>query len=757
MSGAGLAPDPNPATLPCMTTHARALLLFLVVAALLLAMTTLRTLTAPPALRTADAPTDFDATRAKARLARILGDQRPHSSDTPANDAVQARLVAELRAIGLQPRIDTRFACNNSHRAPAVGCGRVRNVLASIGPDTGKHLLIVSHYDSVPVGPGAGDDGIGVASMLEVASLLRQRPLVRPVTFLFNEGEELGLVGARAFLDGDPLRDRVDAVINVEARGVRGPVAMFETSEPNAAAVRLYAGAVRHPTSNSLAVSAYRLLPNSTDVTTFAEKGWLALNFAPTGNETRYHSAGDTVAALDPATLQHMGDQLLDTAGALAAAPTPAARGGEMLFADVLGTGMVTLPLVAGWIVLAGLILLFAAIAARRRSLPGVLWLIVAIVSATVFAWLGLAIVGALRHGTFWRAHQDASEIAIYAGAIGAGLIVLAGIRRRVVGQWRAAYWLLFVLLGALIGGKAPGGLIFFLLPPVLMAGGMLAARRWPAAETIGALLAALALFLTVGPVLGLLAELFNAGPLWILAVVGALVLLPWLIEAQPLIARLPRRDLLLAGLILPLLGWIVAASQPAYSADRQQQFSIEHVTDRIAGQSYWGIVNDKAPLPAAIAAMGQWRFAKVPFATRFRWQAPAPALNAPAAGARVVAQSLSRGERRIRLRLATAGADQLTLLLPGTAGARSAGVPGLMRPMDNKDNGRVSLFCGGRGCNGAEIDLVLASTKPVSVTLVARRFGLPEAARALIAARPALARPQYVPDSTVTLTRSTL
>ena len=35
--------------------------------------------------------------------------------------------------------------------------------------------------------------------------LLRGRRLARPVTFLFNEGEEMGLLGARAFLERDPL------------------------------------------------------------------------------------------------------------------------------------------------------------------------------------------------------------------------------------------------------------------------------------------------------------------------------------------------------------------------------------------------------------------------------------------------------------------------------------------------------------------------------------------------------------------------
>ncbi len=75
----------------------------------------------------------------------------------------------------------------------------MRNLVATIGPAEGNHLLLSSHYDSTPTGPGASDDGIGVATMLEVAHLLRGQRLTRPITFLFDEGEEAGLLGARAF------------------------------------------------------------------------------------------------------------------------------------------------------------------------------------------------------------------------------------------------------------------------------------------------------------------------------------------------------------------------------------------------------------------------------------------------------------------------------------------------------------------------------------------------------------------------------
>src|SRR5438270_11822166 len=187
--------------------------------------------------------------------------------------------------------------------------------------------------------------------------MLKDQPLKRHVILLFNEGEELGLVGARAFL-ADPLSRNVDSLINLEARGVRGPVNMFETSRPNAAPIAIFAAAVKRPVANSLSTDVYRLMPNYTDVNSFSERGWLTLNLAPIGNETRYHSAGDDLAALDAATLQHMGDQTLALAETLATG-TPHAENDQRILMDIAGRGLISLPLVAGAVLLLGLFLTF--------------------------------------------------------------------------------------------------------------------------------------------------------------------------------------------------------------------------------------------------------------------------------------------------------------------------------------------------------------------------------------------------------------
>ena len=117
---------------------------------------------------------------------------------------------------------------------------------------------------------------------------------------LFNEGEELGLVGARAFL-ADPLSRNVDSLHQPRgARSARAGQHVRDQPAERRAGRSCSHAPRRHPVANSLSTDVYRLMPNYTDVNSFDERGWLTLNIAPIGNETRYHSPGDDLAALDP-------------------------------------------------------------------------------------------------------------------------------------------------------------------------------------------------------------------------------------------------------------------------------------------------------------------------------------------------------------------------------------------------------------------------------------------------------------------------
>ncbi len=65
-------------------------------------------------------------------------------------------------------------------------------------------------------GPGASDDGVGVATVLECARALKTRPWPRhSIIFLVDDGEEAGLFGARVFVNQHRWAKEIVAVVTL--------------------------------------------------------------------------------------------------------------------------------------------------------------------------------------------------------------------------------------------------------------------------------------------------------------------------------------------------------------------------------------------------------------------------------------------------------------------------------------------------------------------------------------------------------------
>jgi Peptidase family M28 len=689
----------------------------------------------------------FDTARAMARLQRILGDQRPHPVDSAANDEVRGRLLAELRALGLAPRVADSFTCNGATTGQTVSCARIRNVVATIGPAEGRHVLLVSHYDSTPTGPGAADDGIGIASMLEIAALLKDRPLRRPVSLLFNEGEETGLIGARAFLDRDPLEARVDSLVNLESRGTTGPAIMFETSRPNGRAIRHYARSVDRPAGNSLTTDFSRLIPNQTDVAVLKERPWTILNFAIIGNETHYHSPDDSIANLDPRSLRHMGEQALQATADLAGGGSlPAA--GQLLYGDVLGIGLVALPLWLGLALLGVLLVSFIWLAWSRRGGVGrgAAAPVLAMADAALTAFLLHRLIGWLRPGEYWRANPEWISLAVDATAMASAAVALLWITRGVArDRLRLGFWLVFLILGAGICVAAPGAAIYFLLPPLLAGVGLL----WPRVERFATGLALLALAVHWLPLLHLSQVLLDFDSGWVFAPVSVLILFPFLIELKWALARLGRERVTAVLATAAALAWLPAAFAPAYSVERKQRLSLEYVWDEASGKARWMAYHDRGPLPDALGKPE--RGVKVPWSSYRRWAAEArgPAVPPPlleGLGART-----GRGHRLVSFRLRMRGSDVVRLVGPKGARFLAVRAGGSFRRFGEGDPKEAPVFrCHGRSCDGLEVTLLAAGTAPLEGTIVGTRSGLPAEGAELVRGRPATAQQQYVPDTTV-------
>lgn len=267
----------------------------------------------PPAPVPASAPqTDFSSARAM-ELVKVIA-ARPHPVGSAEHARVRDYLVTQLAGLGAQPEVQNTSTVDE--RGIPYRGANIYNVAGRIrGTDNSKALMLVGHYDSVPTGPGASDDGSGVATILETVRALKSGPpLKNDVIVLFTDGEEIALLGAQAFMREHAWAKDVGLVLNFEARGNRGAAAMFETSNGNGRLIEEFAKTASHPLANSLSYEIYRILPNDTDLSVFKGDGLAGMNFAYLEGVTHYHTALDNAAAINEASLQHQGSYALSLA-----------------------------------------------------------------------------------------------------------------------------------------------------------------------------------------------------------------------------------------------------------------------------------------------------------------------------------------------------------------------------------------------------------------------------------------------------------
>jgi len=257
-------------------------------------------------------PTEFSVDRAMTPLLEIT--KKPHYTGSKGNEEVRAILISELHKLGLEPHIQEGFVANEK----AKTLTKPINIVAKYpGTSPGNAVLLLSHYDSALIPSyGAADAASGVVTILEsmrafLASGMRPE---NDIIILFTDAEELGLDGARLFVNEHSWAKDVGIVFNFEARGSAGPSNMIlETTNGNAQLVKEFAAAKpNYPVASSLMYSVYKLLPNDTDSTIFREEGGVSgFFFAFIDNHFHYHTELDTYYNLDRNSLAHQGSYLL--------------------------------------------------------------------------------------------------------------------------------------------------------------------------------------------------------------------------------------------------------------------------------------------------------------------------------------------------------------------------------------------------------------------------------------------------------------
>ena len=657
----------------------------------------------------------FSSGRAMAHLVRIASEARPPGS--PAHARVRDYLLEELRALGHEPAVQTStsFLAGSTPTRAAT----VRNVLARI-PGTepgGRAALITAHYDGREISLGAGDDGSGVVAILEALRALGTRgPLRNDLIVLLTDGEELGLLGARAFVDEHPWMDDVAVVLSFEMRGGGGPSMMFETGDNNGWVIEALRQADPYPSANSVGHEIYRRMPNDTDFTPFKEAGRQGLNFAGVGQPHVYHQVYDSPGNLSEATVQHHGEHALAMLRHFGNADLTSVDAPDVSYISIPFLGLVTYGALWIWVLGAAAVVAWVLVFAvgRRRGLHGG-----AVMGGLLGSVAYLASVGALAHYLFvWRSGAHPELGALHAGAfhsegwyvlaIVCAAFALATVVAGVLRRWLTAVELASGALVVPVGLAAVATVMFPMAAMNL---------QWPA---IAACVGALAL---VG-----LVRHQRMGPLrWIVVLLAAIpvvvVLTPlvqgvWAAMGLGMAAGLALLVGLAFVLLLPALdalrepnGWwapagllaaggaflAVGVSTAAPSADRPAPSTLVYAFDHETGSAWWGTdpSRDASDPGVAWAAMAVGPFGELSAADSLHGFAPgglgyavaqADAVDVPPPSISVVADSAGPADA-VRVAVASAiGAEMMLFRFDADGAAVPTAVngrelPGAARP----------------------------------------------------------------------------
>jgi hypothetical protein len=377
------------------------------------------------------------------------------------------------------------------------------NIVVRFGPP-GRVLLIMAHYDTVPVSPGAVDNAAAVGVLIELARGLATTPPPYGIVLAFTANEEVGLVGAESL--AARIGDDVAFAIALDLIGGTGDLVLNGASELiGAEEMRWLASAadragatIRTPLAHRV-VSRWWPQAERSDHGPFTRRGIRAIHFYDRGQDGEwidlaYHSSRDVIARVDRGSVDEIGRVL----HALTMTPPPA-PGGDGFWVPVLRNRVVPRwALLALELVLA-LVALASLIASRTARARGGLGLLAGVACFALAAGATYATEQLARgaHSAPWLHAPLVSAIAelmIFSGAL--GLVSLALRRMRPwIGELRylvvAASIPLAVGIALVVIGAAEIAWIWLVPAAVIALAPRIAIARWlsPLAAALPALL----------------------------------------------------------------------------------------------------------------------------------------------------------------------------------------------------------------------------------------------------------------------------
>src|SRR5215207_5385439 len=688
-----------------------------------------------------DAPADaFSATRAMTHISAIADEPRPVGSAHHGES--KAYLLDQLASSGWQADVQESVGMFDFGGDGSQNIGAVANVIAT-KPGTAPTgtVLLTAHYDTVVGSPGAADDGIGVGVLLETARALSTTDAPRnSVMILLTDAEEVGLLGAEAF-----VRERAEAlgttvVLNHEARGASGAPLTFRMSSPNSELLEVLAGAPG-AFADSSSEASFEALSNDSDFTPFEQAGLYGYDIGIMADGAYYHSPFDDLAHLSAASLQQMGDTTLALTRELAGMDLAAIGRGEEEIVTSLPWGLlwypqsVEIPLAIGALFLTTVLVWVlrrrGTLTLPRVAVSAVACVVVRLVAgaASYAVWrLALLIDPAQVSAVVGEPYRSVLyRFAMLLAGLAAVLSLFALVRRR-LGAVGLTVGMVFVLAlaGVLLAFTLPGVSGSVVQPTLVVAAGAAIAVLLPerrAAARAGVYLLALAVAaIMLGPGVWIGFDIgLNAGPLSaVLLAMFATLALPLIEAAWPLPdGMVPRRRTRIAAvpalvvvLTLALLAAGVVANRESATDVRQE--AIAYSVDADTKLAHWA----SSAVPASEWSRSMLSEPALPLEDAFPWlpgsalwHGPAPTAELSAPAVTVLRDVTRDGARELTLRLSSRR-DASTLGLwvdAGSATIRSATVAGRDLPTDRaKGKWAFGFRFHGARVDGVEVRLVL-------------------------------------------------
>jgi len=204
------------------------------------------------------------------------------------------------------------------------------NIEATIyGSDSSNIFIICAHYDSVDAGPGADDDGSGVAAVLAAAKIMSNYEFHHTVRFVCFSGEEQGLIGSRHYVeDAYNNNESIVAVLNADmigfapsgSDGIKGKIYENDASEW----IVTYTENINQIYAEYIGIQLFpQGKTHGSDHYYFWEYGYDAVFYAEYNFNDYYHSDEDIIENMNITYATRFSRLILATLAEMAQQPRP--------------------------------------------------------------------------------------------------------------------------------------------------------------------------------------------------------------------------------------------------------------------------------------------------------------------------------------------------------------------------------------------------------------------------------------------------